>query len=74
MEQIATIGLDLAKNVFQVHGVAAAGNVLVRKELRRAEVLRFFCGGVAVPGRHGGLWYGALLGSANWPNWGTRFA
>jgi transposase len=42
MEQIATIGLDLAKNVFQVHGVAAAGNVLVRKQLRRAEVLRFF--------------------------------
>src|SRR5947208_8303009 len=42
MEQITTIGLDLAKNVFQVHGVAAAGKVLVRKQLRRAEVLRFF--------------------------------
>src|SRR6267154_2849485 len=42
MEQITTIGLDLAKNVFQVHGVDAAGKVLVRKQLRRAEVLRFF--------------------------------
>ena len=42
MEQITTIGLDLAKNVFQVHGVGAAGKVLVRKQLRRAEVLRFF--------------------------------
>src|SRR5882724_9452106 len=42
MEQITTIGLDLAKNLFQVHGVDAAGKVLVRKQLRRAEVLRFF--------------------------------
>src|ERR1700728_3510038 len=42
MEQITTIGLDLAKNVFQVHGVDDAGKVLVRKQLRRAEVLRFF--------------------------------
>jgi transposase len=37
-----TIGLDLAKNVFQVHGVDAAGQVVVRKKLRRSEVLRFF--------------------------------
>jgi transposase len=37
-----TTGLDLAKNVFQVHGVDSAGNVLVRRQLRRAEVLRFF--------------------------------
>ena len=42
MEQITTIGLDLAKNVFQVHGINGAGKVLVRKQLRRAEVLRFF--------------------------------
>ena len=37
-----TIGLDLAKNVFQVHGVDAAGQVTVRKKLRRSELLRFF--------------------------------
>jgi transposase len=42
MEQSTTIGLDLAKNVLQVHGVDAAGKVVVRKPLRRAEVLRFF--------------------------------
>ena len=37
-----TIGLDLAKRVFQVHAVDAAGNVVVRKALRRAQVLPFF--------------------------------
>jgi transposase len=31
MEQVITIGLDLAKNVFQVHGIDAAGKVLVRR-------------------------------------------
>jgi transposase len=40
--QITTIGLDLAKRVFQVHGVDAAGVVLIRKKLRRSEVLSFF--------------------------------
>lgn len=40
--QITTIGLDLAKSVFQVHGVDAVGQITVRKKLRRAEVLRFF--------------------------------
>jgi transposase len=44
MEQITTIGLDLAKNIFQLHGVDAAGNVLLRKQLRRGDVLRFFGG------------------------------
>ncbi len=42
MDEITTIGLDLAKNVFQVHGVDAAGLVVVRRRLRRSEVLRFF--------------------------------
>jgi transposase len=37
-----TIGIDLAKSVFQVHGVDAAGLITVRKKLRRAEVLTFF--------------------------------
>ena len=40
--KITTIGLDLAKSVFQVHGVDATGQAMVRKKLRRAEVLRFF--------------------------------
>lgn len=42
MEQITTVGLDLAKNVFQVHGIDEKGKVLVRRSLRRAEVLPFF--------------------------------
>ena len=40
--QINTIGLDLAKQVFQVHGVDDAGAVVLRKRLRRSEVLRSF--------------------------------
>ena len=40
--QITTIGLDLAKSIFQVHGIDASGQTAVRKKLRRAEVLRFF--------------------------------
>jgi transposase len=42
MEEVSTIGLDLAKNVFQVHGIDATGKVLVRRQLRRGEVLSFF--------------------------------
>ena len=42
MAQITTIRLDLAKNVFQVHGVDADGAVVVRKQLRRSDILRFF--------------------------------
>ena len=40
--EISTLGLDLAKNVFQVHGVSATGEVVVRKTLRRAQMLRYF--------------------------------
>jgi transposase len=40
--QISTIGLDIAKNVFQVHGIDAAEKVVARKQLRRSQVLAFF--------------------------------
>ena len=40
--QITTIGLDIAKNVFQVHGIDEAEKVVVRKRLRRSQVLKFF--------------------------------
>lgn len=39
---IVTIGLDLAKSIFQVHGVDAKGAVAARKTLRRSQVLSFF--------------------------------
>jgi hypothetical protein len=40
--QIATVGLDIAKNAFQVHGIDAANEVIVRKQLRRGQVMAFF--------------------------------
>ncbi len=40
--EITTIGLDLAKSVYQVHAINGAGEVVVRKTIRRAQVLRFF--------------------------------
>jgi transposase len=40
--QVSTIGLDIAKNVFQVHGIDAAEKVVIRKRLRRRQVLEFF--------------------------------
>jgi transposase len=42
MSEITTIGLDLAKHVFQVHGVDADGATVLRKQLRRSQMLSFF--------------------------------
>jgi len=42
MSDIITVGLDLAKNVFQVHGADGAGRAVLRKKLRRTQVLAFF--------------------------------
>jgi transposase len=42
MQSLTTIGLDIAKSVFQVHGVDAAGQVVVRRQLRHRHVLAFF--------------------------------
>lgn len=44
MEEISTIGIDIAKSVFQVHGIGEAGEVIVRRQLRRRQVLAFFAG------------------------------
>src|SRR6202165_3262671 len=40
--QISTIGIDIAKNVFQLHGVDAAGKPVLKKQLRRGQMLEFF--------------------------------
>ena len=40
--QVTTIGLDIAKNVFQVHAIDTAEKVVVRKQLRRSQVVEFF--------------------------------
>ncbi len=42
MNEVTTIGLDLAKNVFQVHGVAASGKTVIRRRLRRSQMISFF--------------------------------
>jgi transposase len=42
MQAITTIGLDIAKSVFQVHGVDPAGEVIIRRQLKRRSVLAFF--------------------------------
>jgi transposase len=39
---VTTIGLDLAKSIFQVHGVDANGRIVIRKSLRRGQMLPFF--------------------------------
>jgi len=60
--QITTVGLDLAKNVFQVHGVNEFGKAVLRKQLRRDQVAAFFAN-LPVPGRHGGVFERTPLGA-----------
>jgi transposase len=42
MQVVTTVGFDIAKSVFQVHGVDAAGQVVIRRQLKRRSVLAFF--------------------------------
>jgi transposase len=42
MDKITAVGIDLAKNVFQIHGVNQRGKAVLRKQLRRDQVLDFF--------------------------------
>ena len=42
MQAVTTIGLDIAKSVFQVHGVDGEGNVVVRRKLKRRYIVAFF--------------------------------
>jgi transposase len=44
MGEVITIGLDIAKSVFQVHGVDGVGAVVIRKRVSRAKLLEFFVG------------------------------
>jgi|GraSoi_2013_40cm_1033754.scaffolds.fasta_scaffold65190_1 transposase len=67
MQTITTIGLDIAKSVFQVHGVDAAGEVVIRRQLKRRYVLVFF---QELPPCHRGLRVVSLLvarTSGAWP-------
>ncbi|ANT54569.1 IS1111A/IS1328/IS1533 insertion sequence transposase [Mesorhizobium amorphae CCNWGS0123] len=42
MEKVTAVGLDIAKQVFQVHGIEAGGGVVVRRKLRRGDVVGVF--------------------------------
>ena len=42
MQTITTIGLDIAKSVFQVHAIDADGNIVIRRQVKRRYVLAFF--------------------------------
>jgi transposase len=71
--KITTIGLDLAKQVFQIHGVNEAGDVVVKRRLRRAQVITYFAslpacliGMEPAPPR--------TSGRASCARWGTRCA
>lgn len=57
------IGIDLAKSVFQLHGVDAQGKVTLRKKLNRSGLVRFLETVAGVPDRHGSLRFGPSLGA-----------
>ena len=42
MKELATIGVDIAKNIFQLHGIDAEGNVILRRKVKRHDLLTFF--------------------------------
>ena len=49
LSSVTTVGLDLAKHVFQVHGVDASGRVVIAKAMRRNKLLEFFCFAALLP-------------------------
>jgi hypothetical protein len=65
--QIITVGLALAKRIFQVHAVDATGSVVVRKALRRWQVLPVLHQAGGLSDRHGGLRELASLGATTSP-------
>ncbi len=62
MEEVSVVGVDLAKQVFQVHGAAADGRVLFRKTLSRLQVPKFMPA-LSPCSRDGGLRHSPLLGA-----------
>ena len=52
--EIRTVGIDLAKNVFQVYGMSERGKPLLRKQLKRDQ-MTVFCQSFALPDRYGSV-------------------
>ena len=63
MQETIRIGVDLGKTYFQLHAVEREGAVGARRKLSRTKMRAFFARSRALPGRHGGLRLGALLGA-----------
>ncbi len=63
LSSVTTVGLDLAKQVFQVHAIDASGRVIVAKAIRRKEAAGVLRLAAALPRRAGGLRVGASLGA-----------
>ena len=55
MQAVTTIGLDIAKSVFQVRGINAQGNVVIRRQLRAPAGSAIFQEAAILPGRRRGL-------------------
>ena len=72
MVAITTVGLDIAKSVFQVHGVDAHGIVVVRRQLKRRYVLRILQEAAALPGRHRGMRHVTSLVARAAGSWAHR--
>lgn len=65
MNEISIIGLDLAKNVFQIPGAGPDGKVALRKKLNRGRLLEFFAQATPLRGRDGSLRQRTLLGTGD---------
>ena len=74
MGEVITIGLDIAKSVFQVHGVDGVGAVVIRKRVSRAKVLEYFGESAALPCRDRSVSFSASLGSGVASAWSHRQA
>ncbi len=67
MEEAIIIGVDLAKNVFQLHGAGADGSVVFRKKLSRVQFHKFMAEHPPSTVVNGGVWRFALLGARTCP-------
>ena len=65
MKKITTVGVDLAKSVFTVHGVDATGRTVLRKTVRREKLMELIAGLAAVSDRHGSVRRRARVGAAS---------
>jgi transposase len=52
MGEVSTIGLDIAKSIFQVHGVDVSGVMVIRRRFSRAKILEFFATSSVLLSRH----------------------